>query len=187
MGKHFTKVAFGIDIGDLTTSPMDLVQVADVHNRQRYKYTEWQSETAPPTPLLMYRLTDDVEKSILRQLPEALLAREVPGVYYMRMPKPCAESKALPPHVDRGRRAAINIYTKCGGETTQFFEADEGAKELRLVESFVANEGEAWLMDVSKPHAVLMASAFERCGVSLSFRKARFEELAKILGGTCGS
>jgi hypothetical protein len=180
-GNYFKKMNIAIDYKDAILSDKTLIQVSDVHNRRRYKYTEWQKETAPPTPLLMYCLSSEAEKKILRQLPAAVLEREVPRVYYMQMPKPCAESKALPPHIDRGRRAAINIYTKCSGETTQFFDAHEGSRELLLVESFVAREGEAWLINVSQPHAVLMTDSPERCGISLSFRHTRFDELVKIL------
>lgn len=177
----YKKLTLKIDTAGILDCPRELVQVADVHNRKRYKYTEWIPEEAPPTPLLMYALPSEVTQKIIEQLPAKLLAREAPRVYLMRMPKPCAESKSLPPHIDLGRRAAINIYLKCSGETTQFYDVREDQKTLKLAGEFTANEGESWLMDVSKPHAVLMADASERCGVSLSFRKARFEELAKIL------
>jgi hypothetical protein len=181
--KCFAKLMLSIDVASVISSEKTLMQVADVHNRERYKYTQWQDEVTAPTPLFMYRLTGEAEQSILKQLPKGLLDREVPGVYYMRMPKPCAESQSLPPHIDRGRRAAINIYMTCTGEITQFFDADYETRNLTLVDSFVANPGEAWLLDVSKPHAVLMQEAVERTGVSLSFRKARFSEIATILGG----
>lgn len=181
--KCFEKLKIPIDVSGVIAAEKTLVQVADVHNRERYKYTQWQEEAYAPTPLLMYKVTGEVEQYILRQLPKALLERETPGVFYMRMPKPCAESKSLPPHIDRGRRAAINIYMTCSGEITQFFDADDETRKLTLVDSFVANPGEAWLLDVSKPHAVLMQEAAERAGVSLSFRKVRFSEIANILGG----
>lgn len=177
----FKKLALNIDTDGLLTAPRELVQVADVHNRGRYKYTEWQDEDAPPTPLLMYRLQDDVVEKVLSQLPKDLLAREVPGVYLMRMPKPCEESKSLPPHIDRGRRAAINIYLKCDGETTEFYEADEKSKSLSVTGSFTAAKGESWLMDVSVPHAVLMRESNERIGLSLSFRRLRYADLAQML------
>ena len=177
----FKKLKLTIDAVEVLNAPRQLVQVADVHNRGRYRYTEWQEETAPPTPLLMYMLPEEVTAKILAQLPEKLLAREVPGVFLMRMPKPCAESKSLPPHIDRGRRAAINVYLKCGGEITEFYEADESSKTLTRIGTFTAAPGEAWLMDVSIPHAVLMQGSDERIGLSLSFRHTRYKDLAALL------
>jgi hypothetical protein len=179
----FKKLSLKIDVEGVLEAPRKLVQVADVHNRGRYKYTEWQDEDAPPTPLLMYTLPTSVVDEVLKQLPAQLLDREVPGVYLMRMPKPTPESKSLPPHIDRGRRAAINVYLRCGGETTQFFSPDEDKKALSVIGEFTAKEGEAWLMDVSLPHAVMMREAQERVGLSISFRKSRYAELARIIEG----
>ena len=180
----FKKLALTINADEVLSAPRELVQVSDVYNRKRYKYTEWVEETAPPTPLLMYSLPESVTDKVIAQLPRKLVEREVPGVFLMVMPKPCPESKSLPPHIDRGRRAAINVYLKCNGETTQFYSADEKVKSLSLIGEFTAQEGDAWLMDVSIPHAVLMREANERIGVSMSFRKAKYAELASILEGT---
>ncbi len=183
MSTSFVKLSIEIDAAEALSVPRRLMQVSDVHNRDRYKYTHWQKESAPPTPLLIYALPDDVVGRVLAQLPDALLEREVPGVYLMRMPKPCVDSRSLPPHVDRGRRAAINIYLKCAGETTEFYDPDDSTKTLKPTGSFTAKPGEAWLLDVSKPHAVLMRDADERVGLSMSFRHARYAELASILEG----
>lgn len=177
----FQKLNLVIDVQRVREAPTRLIQTVDVHNRDRYKYTQWVAESAAPTPLMIYALPDDVVDAILAQLPPAVVAKETPGVFLMRMPKPCAESRSLPPHVDRGRRAAINVYLDCANETTQFFEADEEAERLDLVGSFMAKPGESWLLDVSKPHAVLMGEAKERTGVTISFRRTRFAELAALL------
>jgi hypothetical protein len=105
------------------------------------------------------------------------LDKEKPGVYFMHMPKPCAGSTAVPPHVDRARRTALNIYLKCSNEITEFYEADEETKTLTAVERFVAKPHDMWALDVSKPHAVLMAEAMERSAISISFRRVRYPEL----------
>ena len=179
----FKKLALTIDTHEILAAPRTLVQVSDVYNRKRYKYTEWIEESAPPTPLLMYSLPESVTNKIITQLPPKLVQRELPGVFLMVMAKPCPESKALPPHIDRGRRAAINVYLKCNGETTQFYSADEEMKSLSLLGEFTAQEGDAWLMDVSMPHAVMMRDATERVGISMSFRHSRYQELSELLEG----
>ena len=177
----YKRLHLQIDVDGVLAAPRDLIQSATNQNRDRYKYTDWLEETAPGTPLLMYKLPHEVTESVVRQLPQQVLRREVPGVFLMVMPKPCAESQMLPPHVDRGRRAAINVYLKCAGETTEFYDADETTRTLSPAGSFTAKPGEAWLVDVSKPHAVRMREANERVGLSLSFRRAKFADLAELL------
>lgn len=171
--KHLGK----LELPEITPEDLPLVQRSDQANRARYKYTEWLEETAPGTPLYMYRLPDEVQEKVLRALPQALLEKEKPGVYFMHMPKPCVESASLPPHVDKARRTALNIYIKCSNEITEFYDADEESRTLTAVERFVAKPQEMWALDVSKPHAVLMTDAMERSAVSISFRKVRYPEL----------
>lgn len=177
---YFKKISLDVKIPAFDWKDWTTAQVADVPDRARYKYTLWEKEIAPPTPLHVYKTPDDFAKQVIAQLPSKLLKREVPGVYYMRMDKPHLDS-TVPPHVDIGRRTAINIYINCTGEVTEFFEADEQNKVLVSQGSFIAKENEAWLLNVSKPHAVRMKSAKLRSCISLSFRRLRFSELADIL------
>lgn len=171
--KHLGK----LKLPDITPEELHLIQRSEHENRARYKYTDWLTETAPGTPLYMYALPSDVKDVVLRSLPKALIDREQPGVYFMYMPKPCVESTSLPPHVDKARRTALNIYLKCNNEITEFYDADDEAKTLTAVERFIARPEEMWALDVSKPHAVLMTNAMERSAISISFRKVRYPEL----------
>jgi hypothetical protein len=98
----------------------------------------------------------------------------------MKMEKPHPDS-TVPPHVDIGRRSAINVYINCAEETTEFFEANEEKKILTSQGKFIAKEGEAWLLNVSKPHAVRMSRANFRSCISFSFRRLRFSELVSLL------
>jgi len=171
--KHLGKLELPV----LSPDNLPLVQLSNVENRARYKHTEWLEESAPPTPLHMYALPSEVKDKILQILPRGLIAKEQPGVYFMHMPKPCVESVSLPPHVDKARRTALNIYLKCSGEVTEFYDADEATKTLTPVERFVAKPHDMWALDVSKPHAVLMTEAMERSAISISFRRVRYPEL----------
>ena len=74
----------------------------------------------------------------------------------------------IPPHVDTGVLSTINFYIKSDGCTTQFYKfkptADQSRvgtkgyvydiKDLCEADSFVANDGEAYLLDTTKVHAV---------------------------------
>jgi hypothetical protein len=166
-----------LELPVLSPNDLPLVQRSEEVDRAKYKYTNWLEETAPGTPLYMYKLPEEVREKVLGALPQALLDKEKPGVYFMHMPKPCAGSTAVPPHVDRARRTALNIYLKCSNEITEFYEADEETKTLTAVERFVAKPHDMWALDVSKPHAVLMAEAMERSAISISFRRVRYPEL----------
>lgn len=167
---------------DIAPKDLHLVQRSEQSNRARYKYTEWLEETAPGTPLYMYALPEEVQEKVLMAFPQELIEKEKPGVYFMHMPKPCVESALLPPHVDKARRTAVNIYLKCNDEITEFYDADEEARKLTAVERFIAKPYEMWALDVSKPHAVLMTDAMERSAISISFRRVRYPELVAFFG-----
>ena len=177
---YFSQIELKFDVPDFDISSWRMAQVADISDRARYKYTLWEKELAPPTPLHVYAVPEPYAKSLLLQLPRAVLDREVPGVFYMKMEKPHPNS-TVPPHVDIGRRSAINVYIKCSQEITEFFEANEETKTLTSQGTFVAKEGDAWLLNVSKPHAVRMSCASLRSCISFSFRKLRFDELVGLL------
>jgi len=177
---YFSQIALQFEVPDFDASSWQVAQVADVPDRARYKYTLWEKEIAPPTPLHVFAIPEPCANKLLSQLPRAVLDREVPGVFYMKMEKPHPGS-TVPPHVDIGRRSAINVYINCAEETTEFFEANEETKILTSQGKFIAKEGEAWLLNVSKPHAVRMSRTNLRSCISFSFRRLRFSELVSLL------
>lgn len=177
---YFRRLELSIDVPEFDMSSCRLAQIADVPNRDRYKYTLWEKESAPPTPLHVFEVPNPYADQLRSQLPQAILDREVPGVFYMRMEKPHADS-TVPPHVDVGRRTAINVYIHCNEEITEFFAADEQTQTLSSKGSFKAKEGEVWLLNVSKPHAVRMSEAHLRSCISFSFRRLKFDELDRLL------
>lgn len=177
---YFNKLDIKISIPEFDPAILSMVQVADVPDRDKYKYTLWEKEIAAPTPLHIFSTTKEFAKKITDQLPKEITDLEIPNVYYMRMEKPHADS-TVPPHIDRGRRAAINIYIDCNKEVTEFFEADEINKTLISKGSFVAQPNDVWLLNVSKPHAVRMKAASLRSGISLSFRKLKAEQISKLI------
>lgn len=177
---YYKKLNIAISVPDMDTANWRLAQVADVPDRARYKYTFWEKEYAPPTPLHVYKIPQPIAETLLSQLPESIIRREIPGVFFMKMDKPHPAS-TVPPHVDVGRRTAINVYVECSGEVTEFFEADDVSKQLTSKGSFTARKGEAWLLNVSKPHAVRMTKAPLRACVSFSFRRLKFSELCELI------
>lgn len=181
MSSNFKFVPIHIDISGYQENIGDVIQVSDVHNRARYIYTEWIPEKYAPTPLIIYNLSNSFKEKILKQLPDQILKKEVPGIFFMKMPKPCPQSEFVPPHVDRGRRAAINIYIECGGETTSFYDVDLENKTLVCKEQFTAKPNDIILLNVTVPHSVKMAESSYRSAITLSFRTSKFDQLSNIL------
>jgi hypothetical protein len=69
----------------------------------------------------------------------------------------------IPPHIDNNIKSTINFYIKPDNCKTQFYKfigepnGDSnvyGLGILEQTEGFFANEGDAYLLDVTKPHAV---------------------------------
>lgn len=174
---YFKKLPVSLDVDWVLSTPHELIQTTDIGKIERYKYASWGDMSMEPTPLLMYSLTPEVEQKILGLLPDALKACETPRPFLMKMTRLSDKPNMLYPHVDRGRRVAINFYLVCNEETTQFYEADEEAKKLIPTENFCAKAGECWVLNVSKPHSVVMNGAADRVGISLSYRHTRYEEL----------
>jgi len=179
--RFFKKLNISLDFRWILPTPHQLIQTTDIGKVDKYKYASWADSTFEPTPLLMFSLLPDVEKQVIDLLPNALKDGEAPRVHLMKMKRLSDRPNMLYPHVDRGRRVAINFYLVCGGKTTLFFEADEATRSLTPIAEFCAKEGECWMLDVAKPHAVIMNAARERIGLSLSYRRNRYEDLARRL------
>lgn len=71
----------------------------------------------------------------------------------------------LLPHIDIGVVTSINFYIKASGFKTQMYKLKQTELNVRVgitipftnvepTESFIASDGEAWVLDVSIPHSV---------------------------------
>ena len=177
----FKRLDIALDVHWILSTPHQLIQTTDIGKVDKYKYASWADSKIEPTPLLMFSLLPDVEKQVINLLPDALKDAEVPRAHLMKMKRLSDRPNMLYPHVDRGRRVAINFYLLCGDETTLFFEPDKTTRSLTPVAEFCAEEGQCWMLDVSKPHAVIMNAARERISLSLSFRRSRYADLVRHL------
>lgn len=108
---------------------------------------------------------------------------------------------AVPPHTDSGIQTTINFYIRTDNCRTQFYQLKTDTPKTRQVdnqtdghifdnndlaetESFVAESGSAWLLDVSQPHGVIPQGAFtERLAIALSSKLA-YNQVADILRTT---
>jgi len=108
----------------------------------------------------------------------------------------------VPPHTDSGIKAAINFYIQTDGCTTRFFRAktdnpktytienqhEEGRiyeeEDLYEVGCFCASEEEAWLIDVTIPHAVKPQTDKVRIAAQLATASHSYDQVLKMLEST---
>jgi len=143
---------------------------------------------------LRYCNVDSIEKdTLLSVLPERY--RSAPVFLSME------SNSYIPPHTDSMIKATINFYLRPDNCQTNFYsfkQSTEGFKlsnqtngsmynlqDLNLEASFIAQEGDVYLLDVSKPHAVKpldkVANRFSLC---LQFVDHNFEEVYAMLQET---
>ena len=108
----------------------------------------------------------------------------------------------IPPHTDSYVYATINFYVKAIDCQTNFFnkaDASLGVKmttqttgrtfkedDLELTGSFIAESGDAWLLDVSSPHSVknLGTSPVDRIALVLQSSNYTFNQVYAMLQET---
>lgn len=104
----------------------------------------------------------------------------------------------IPPHTDSMIKATINFYLRPDNCQTSFYKfknTTEGFKksnqtdgsmynlsDLKLEDSFIAETGDAYLLDVSKPHSVKpLGRAADRFSLCLQFVDYNFENVLNML------
>ena len=104
-------------------------------------------------------------------------------------------NREVPPHTDSGIQCAINVYLKTSNCLTQFYDI-EGEPQtfqienqtngsilkpecLKPADSFVAEAGEVYLLNVKQPHAVKAQrpGPIDRQAICLQSRVATYEEV----------
>ena len=109
----------------------------------------------------------------------------------------CKIYKGALPHQDHDCKCKINFYLKTGSAKTVYFSKpdidgysyhnnsqhnmyDIKQHRLKKIGSFIANDGETYLLDTSQIHAVIMPEEATRIIVSVSFNRP-YNEILGIL------
>jgi len=106
----------------------------------------------------------------------------------------------VPPHTDSGVTAVVNFYVTTNNCITEFYkllDTDAGAfqvanqtngfvfnaDKLTLIDSFQAEPGDVWVLDVSKPHAVISNTPADtpRLAICLSTNTFSYTDLLRLL------
>lgn len=107
----------------------------------------------------------------------------------------------LPPHTDSHILSTINIYTQPSNCRTVFYKLKEGnnpttyklqhqsngeifdINDLEEIDSFVAEEGDVYLMDVTLPHSVIPLTSDEvnRIAIKIQSLSYTYDETVKMI------
>ena len=181
MNTYFTKLDMSLDTSGVFTDPAALRCNGEYLRQQKYGVALLRKKSFSSVPNKSYVASDEDAERLIAQLPQRLLNIEVPKVWVLDMQTPAHEPEVmLAPHVDGVRVTAINIYSNTNGERTCFYTYAAGG-EIQEVGSFVAKDGDIWLMDVSKPHAVELKPGKNRRVLTLSFITTPFDVVRKVL------
>jgi hypothetical protein len=80
----------------------------------------------------------------------------------------------IPPHTDTGILVTINFYIETDNCITQLYKND-----LEKTKSFVAEQYDAWVLDVSKPHSV--SGGDNRMAFSLATNTYTYDDVCNML------
>lgn len=141
----------------------------------------------------IYKQVDFPYPQIVKVLPEIILNKEVPKIHWQVFDG----GSLVPPHIDKGRISTINLYTQVNQEKTIVYKKlRDGAKLetengiitnesfvpewIQEAGSFVANQWDFYLLNVSMPHSVINMTDRRRISISFSFYNTSFDDLVGI-------
>lgn len=108
-------------------------------------------------------------------------------------------NREVPPHIDNAISCVVNIYIETSNCLTQFYQPSSNASSFRIenqtngciynhrdlepVDSFVAERGDIYILDVSKPHAVWAQGNGEikRTALCYQIRGLSFDDVVKAI------
>jgi hypothetical protein len=174
-----TKLNFSFDLSGIQLDTSILPFHGEFYRPQKYAIEMLRNKDLKFTTNKTYELKLEDKKKIIDQLPKSLIALETPediGIMCMILPEGNTEV-ILPPHVDKVRKTAINFYLETSGGKTIYYDFKNNKLEEKF--SFVAKNGETWLLDVDKPHSVEIEYPFIRRILTISLKNTTYEEVIK--------
>jgi len=173
---HFKKIPLQID----TTKVEDTTRLE--FKNTFYKWQKYGLRLLKDSPYeavanKQYRLRPEDETEVLKCLPPSLLEIELPEVWVFNGKPNTDNAPMLAPHRDLVRLCGINAYFQTHGERTIFYQY----KHEDLVEesSFVAEDGDCYILNVDVPHAVALTPLHTRKLMSISFITTPYHEVIK--------
>lgn len=176
----FAPFPLNIDTKDVFLAVDQLFCNGEYKKQQKYGVALLRQKSFTSVPNRVYDTREEDEKRIIAQLPKKLLDLEVPRLWVLNIQAAEDGKSMLAPHTDIGRVTTVNFYSNTNGERTCFYEYGAGGA-IKEVGSFVAKDGEAWVLDVSNPHGVELVKGKTRRVLSLSFLTTPFDKVMEAL------
>lgn len=138
-----------------------------------------------------FKIQDEIDQEIRSVLPQKYQKYFETSIFKINIPY-------IPVHIDNEILTSINFYVQTGNAKTYFYKHKDksidveklpnhtdGAlfkeKDLERIDSFVAQPGEVWLLNVKVPHSVRSKTFKKRIAYCLQSRHIDYEETKQIL------
>ena len=173
---HYKKIDIGFDAQEVSAGPIDVVKYG-IEKDGKFEGIAYKN------CIISHKMT----AQLLSHIPIAMRHKFVP--LHMHI------NRDIIPHIDSGVCTVINLYLKAGGYTTDFNKPKDGTKPFKLpnqttgcayqfedvdtIASFVAEDGDAYILDVTKLHSVHSGSEKDRIAVALS-TKLDFDSVCQM-------
>lgn len=138
-----------------------------------------------------YKVTDEVSEALISIIPNKYRGDFYSTLLQINIP--------LPPHIDNGIHTSINFYVETANGITNVYKKDPNKspvmtklpnqtdgclyrkEDLLLCDSFKANEGDVYVLDVKEIHSVDIPSNSTRWLYSLQTAKHSFNDVVAML------
>lgn len=178
--QYYRKLNLRFAALELANDPSRLVFHNAYKTPQKYGLRLQKNKPFISVPNLTYKLREEDAQHVVSDLPKKLLELEVPEVWVLNIcPTDSDEPTMLAPHRDIVRMCGINIYFDTHGERTIYYECENNKIAER--DSFVAKDGECYVLDLDAVHAVELVPPHVRKAVSISFIRTPYREVVRYL------
>jgi hypothetical protein len=177
--RSYQKLKLRLPASDIVVDAGELTLIKEHNEPQKYGVRLSKLREFKSVPSKTYMAKPEDAAKVVALLPKELLDVEVPEVWLLYIkPDENSLTSMLAPHKDIVRLCGINFYLETHGERTVYYSYASGGK-LTEVGSFVAQDGECYVMDVDEPHAVELTPNYVRRMVSVSFVRTPYKEVIK--------
>lgn len=178
MSKYFCKLDIHIDTDNYSLEGEELKKLHVYNKRQtcgQRAISQFDNYEDVPAHTFVASIED--ESRLLQYVPQELLDIERPELWVMNIsPESC--NSYLPAHRDKTRLCSINFYFDTHGEETTYYELSEG--KLVRADSFVAKNGEVWLLNSDEIHDVKLTMPHVRKSIGFSFLNTSYDTAKEI-------
>ncbi len=178
--RHCQRVPIAFDLSGVIFDERSLRFKSRADRHQKYGAALKRRRDYDHAPAVLHCLDEVGSNKFRAHLPPELLAIETPEIILLTVtPEKASLDTLFPPHIDKIRVCCVNVYLEPHDERTVFY--DYAIGEMRETESFVAKDGECWVMDTTVPHAVELKYPHQRRMISASFVQTPFDTVFSIM------